>query len=227
MSKGSSRRRCTIEQWNKVFWTDESMLKIFGSNSKFYVRWRVGERATTLCITPTVKHGGGFIRVWAGGWAFAIEDLHQSKGKLNQTGYHTIVQHLSIPSGTQWSVDRHGIVLVQDNDPKHISKLCKRPIKSKEKQHAFQLISWPMQWVDLNPIELLWDELDQNVWAKQPTIGAVEYIDCTSADGKKTTSVLFMTLNNLMVRFQWCWSIGECGVPLYCHCTQIHSGPEW
>ena len=41
------------------------------------------------------------------------------------------------------------------------------------------------------------------------------------------TSVLDMTLNNLMVRLQQCWSFGECGVPLHCHCSQVHSGPEW
>ena len=41
------------------------------------------------------------------------------------------------------------------------------------------------------------------------------------------TSVLDMTLNNLMVRFQQCSSFGECGVPLHCHCSQVHSGPEW
>ena len=42
-----------------------------------------------------------------------------------------------------------------------------------------------------------------------------------------TTSVLDMTLNDLMVRFQQCWIFGECGVPLHCHCSQVHSGPEW
>ena len=41
------------------------------------------------------------------------------------------------------------------------------------------------------------------------------------------TSVLIMTLNNLMVRFQQCWSFGECGVPLHYHRSQVHSGPEW
>ena len=41
------------------------------------------------------------------------------------------------------------------------------------------------------------------------------------------TIVLDMTLNNLIVRFQQCWSFGECGVPLYCHCSQVHSGPDW
>ena len=40
-----------------------------------------------------------------------------------------------------------------------------------------------------------------------------------------TTSVLNMILNNLMVRFQQCWSFAECGVPLHCHCSQVHSGP--
>ena len=41
------------------------------------------------------------------------------------------------------------------------------------------------------------------------------------------TSVLDMTLNNLMVRFQQCWSFGECGVSLHCHRSQVHSGPAW
>ena len=41
------------------------------------------------------------------------------------------------------------------------------------------------------------------------------------------TSVLHMTLNNLMVRFQQYCSFGECGVPLYCHRSQVHSGSEW
>ena len=36
-----------------------------------------------------------------------------------------------------------------------------------------------------------------------------------------------MTLNNLMVRFQQCWCFGECEVPLHCHHSQVHSGPEW
>ena len=47
----------TNEQWNKVFWTDKSKFEIFRWNRKVYVQWRVGERAATLGITPTVKHG--------------------------------------------------------------------------------------------------------------------------------------------------------------------------
>ena len=40
-------------------------------------------------------------------------------------------------------------------------------------------------------------------------------------------SVLDMTLNSLMVRFQWCWYFEEWGVPLHCYCSQVHSGLVW
>ena len=72
-------------------------------------------------------------------------------------------------------------------------------------------------------------DLNDNYFFAQST-GAVEYTDCTSAEGVRPpppTSVLDMTLNNLMVRFQQCWSFGECGVLLHCHRSQVHSGPEW
>ena len=50
---------------------------------------------------------------------------------------------------------------------------------------------------------------------------------CRGVRPPPITSVLDMTLNNLMLRFQQCWSFGECGVPLHCHRSQVHSGPEW
>ena len=41
------------------------------------------------------------------------------------------------------------------------------------------------------------------------------------------TCVLYMTLNNLMVMFQLCWSFGESRVPPHCCHSQVHSDPEW
>ena len=49
--------------------------------------------------------------------------------------------------------------------------------------------------------------------------------------GKTTPmSVLDMTLNNLIVRFQRCCGFVECGAPLHCYCSQVHSarrGSTW
>ena len=52
--------------------------------------------------------------------------------------------------------------------------------------------------------------------------------DCISAERwhPLPTSVLDMTQNNLMVRPRLWWSFGECGVPLHCHHSQVHSDPE-
>ena len=105
----------TIEQWNKVLWTDESNFEIFRLNR----RLRVCERAATSCIIQTMNHGRGFVLVC--GYLYLV------KGKLNQMGYHNILQHYVIPSGTQLV-----FLLMQDNDPEHTSTLCQRYIKSKE-----------------------------------------------------------------------------------------------
>ena len=107
---------------------------------------------------------------WWWGGAFAnckVGDLHQVKGKLSLTGYHSIMQHHTIPSGTR--LVGQGLVLIQDNDPKNTSKFCQRCIKNKEEQHVFQLMSWPAQPADLNPIEPVGDELNLKVRAKQAT----------------------------------------------------------
>ena len=112
-------------------------------------------------------HGGGCIIVWDGTFAYCkVGYLHQVKGKLNQTCYHSILQHHTIPSGTRFV--GQGFVLMQDNNPEHTSKLCQVYIKSKNEQYIFLLI-WLAQPADLNPIELVWDELDWKVGAKQLT----------------------------------------------------------
>ena len=40
------------------------------------------------------------------------------------------------------------------------------------------------------------------------------------------TSVLDITLNNLMMRLQY-WSFEECEIPLHCHYSLVHSDPLW
>ena len=75
-----------------------------------------------------------------------VGNLHLMKGKFNQTGYHSILQHHTIPS-RMWLVGCQGFVLMQDNDPKHTRKLGQRYIKSKEEQHVLQLMPWPAQLI--------------------------------------------------------------------------------
>ena len=46
-----------------------------------------------------------------------------------------------------------GFVLIQENDPNHTCKLCQRYIKSSDEEHVLELMFWPAESSELNPIE--------------------------------------------------------------------------
>lgn len=107
------------------------------------------------------------MKVWGCFAKFMVGDLYRVRGPLNQNDYHTIVECYAIPSGMH--VVGQGFILQEDNDPKHKSKLCQNCLGEKERNDKFENMEQTAQSPDLNPIELVWDELDTRVKAKQPT----------------------------------------------------------
>ena len=61
----------------------------------------------------------------------------------------------------------------------HTSRLCKGYLTKKESDGVLHQMAWPPQTPDLNPIEMVWDDLDRRVMEKQPT-NAQHTVPCES-----------------------------------------------
>uniref|UniRef100_A0A8C7MH88 SEC24 homolog D, COPII coat complex component n=1 Tax=Oncorhynchus kisutch TaxID=8019 RepID=A0A8C7MH88_ONCKI len=82
----------TPNMWKKVLWSDETKIELFGNNAKCYV-WRKSNTAHhPEHPTPTVKHGGGSIMVWACFSSAGTGKMNKIDGKMDGAKYRTILE---------------------------------------------------------------------------------------------------------------------------------------
>ena len=121
------------------------------------MRRRVGKRIISACVVPTVKHGGGGVMVLGCFAGDSVCHLFRIQGTLNLHGYHSILQQYAIPSGLRLM----GLQFVFNSTmTQHTSRVCKGYLTKKESDGVLRQMTWPPQSPNLNPIEMVWDELD-------------------------------------------------------------------
>ncbi|MBJ5505486.1 hypothetical protein JGG47_23230 [Salmonella enterica subsp. enterica serovar Derby] len=81
----------TAEQWKHVLFSDGLTFTLFPTAGRVYV-WRTpAEAYNPDCLLPRVKHGGGFIMVWAMISWFAAGPIITFHGRINSGDYVTIL----------------------------------------------------------------------------------------------------------------------------------------
>ena len=151
----------TVDQWKNVIFSDESKFNIINSDGKKFVRRPVGKRFDPKYTISTVKHGGGSVMVWGCFSGRGMGPLHQIEGTMDRFMYKDILENLMTPYADEVMPLNH--YFQHDNDPKHASKVVKDWLKAEK----INVIEWPSQSPDMNPIENLWDYLDRSIRDKK------------------------------------------------------------
>lgn len=195
----------TEEDFNRVLWSDESKFEVFGTKRRVFVRRSAEQKMLPDCMVPTVKHGGGSVMVWGCFSSSGVGDLARVIGKMNKEAYKTILEENAVTSGLR--LIGEGFVFQQDNDPKHTSRLCQDYLKQREDEEILQIMIWPPQSPDLNPIELLWEELDRRVRDQCPSSESALWnilLDCWSNIPQATIQKLIARMPRIVKKVIEC-----------------------
>ena len=129
-------------------------------------------------LLPTVKYGGGSIMVWGCFSWHGVGNLAPIHGIVSADKYVAILTENLEESTLKMDLDEEWM-LQQDDDPKHTAKKTKNFLQDCETE----VLEWPPQSADLNPIEKFWSLLDAEI-----------------SLGKRYNKTVF--LNDLQLKFQ-------------------------
>ena len=101
--------RKTVEDWSNVVFTDESCIKLSGSDGRVFVWRKTTEEWLPVCTLGTVKQGEAAIMIWGAMTSSGVGPLTFLEGKINGEKYkETLEKHFLSLAAER---GRHGMSL--------------------------------------------------------------------------------------------------------------------
>lgn len=150
----------TITAWEKVCFSDESHFEVLNRKNRKLVRRIPSERDSPFSFSTRTQGGGGSVSVWG---CFSVNGmglLMSYDGRLNSTKYINLLKD-DLPNYLDdlYGLHRDDWHFMQDNAPCHKAKKTMEWLKNER----IPLLDWPPTSPDLNPIENIWEIIDQKL----------------------------------------------------------------
>jgi hypothetical protein len=177
--------------------TDETKINRIGSDGRQWVWKRAGAPLQSQHILQTIKFGGGYVMIWGCMTTAGVGLMCRIEGKMDAELYEEILEDHVFQTLEYYDLDSSNFIFQQDNDPKHTSKRAKKWFED----HEVQLLDWPAQSPDLNPIEHLWHILKMHLQQyENPPKGIQELWERVQEEWEKIPKEECVNLINSMPR---------------------------